>query len=83
VTVLARREDEFVIDKPFRIAVEECRRWVNVYWCSLDQGLVALLGILLGSIAEETRTNGPTHPVIISACREDIVFVSRRFSTRF
>ena len=67
--VLFRREDELVVDNPLRIAVEERRGRVDVHRRALDEGLVALLRVLLRRVAEVSRADRAPDPVIILASR--------------
>lgn len=79
MTVFPRRQDQFVVYQPFGCSVEQRRGRVDVYGRSLDQGLVSLLWIFLGSMSEESRANRSSNEVVVTAGREDVVFVPEGF----
>ena len=54
MAILACREDEFMVDDPLGVPIEERRGRVDVHWCALDQRLVTFLWILLRGVSEET-----------------------------
>lgn len=46
------------VDIPFRLAVKQSARGVEVHHLLVNQGTVAILGVFPGSIPEEPAANG-------------------------
>ena len=65
VAVLPSGQNQLVIDQPFWIPVEKCRRGMNIHRCTLHKGLISLLRILLCGISEEARTDCFPNTIII------------------
>ena len=53
MAVLARGEDQLVVDDPLRVSVEKRRRRVDVDRGALDECLVSFLGVFLGRVSEK------------------------------
>ena len=77
MTVLPRREDEFVVDDPFGVLVEQGRGRMDVHGCTLDERLVAFLRVFLGCVTEEAGADGTSDAVVVFACTQDIVLVPK------
>lgn len=75
VAIFPRGQDQFVIDNPLRIAVEQRRRRVDIDRSSLDECLVSLLRVLFRSMSEEPRGYCSTDAVEVLARRQYIMFV--------
>jgi len=78
VAVLASREDQLVVNQPFRRAIEQCRGWMDINRCAFDEGFVPFLRILFGGISEEARTNGLSNDVVVAPSGNNVVFISER-----
>lgn len=76
MAVLARRQDQFVVDTPFGVAIEQRGRWVDVHRCAFHKRLVAFLGILLRRVSEVARADCSADAVVVLARRDDVMLVS-------
>lgn len=76
VAVFARGEDEFVVETPFGVAVEQGGGRVDVYGGPLDEGFVPFLRVLFGCVSEVAGADCAADAVEVFACGQDVVFVS-------
>lgn len=67
------------MDIPFRLAVEQSARGMEVHHLLVDQGTVAILGVFPGSIPEEAAANGFLKPDCGFSTRHNVQFVPRVF----
>lgn len=75
VAVLPGRQHKFVVHDPLWVAIEESGGRVDINWRALDESLVSLLGVLLGSITEKARADGLPNDIVIASCGQDFMLV--------
>jgi len=73
--IFLRGLNNLMKDDPLWLSVEKGTAWVNRHHLSIDQGSVSLLWILLGCVAEKSRTNSFLHPWYTFATADHVQFV--------
>ena len=76
VAVFTSRQDQFVINQPLRISVEQRRRRMYIDRCAFNKGFVPFRKILLRSMPKETRADSFAHTIIIPPGRNNIMFIA-------
>jgi hypothetical protein len=78
MTVLPRRQHQFVVYQPFRVSVEKSRGRMDVDGCALDKRFVTFLWVLFSSISKEAGTDGFPNDIEVSPSRQNIVLVAMK-----
>lgn len=75
MAVLSGRQDQFMVNQPLGVAVEQRRRRVNIDRGPLYKRLVTLLWVFLRGVSEEARANCSSHKIVVLAGRHDVVLI--------
>ena len=76
VTILPGCQNKFVVNEPFRITVEKCRRWMDVHRGTFNKGLVTFLGVFLRGVPEKARADRSADTIEVFARGENVMFIS-------